>query len=46
MSMLLNEIKRICEEEKINFNQFLERIKKKDRPGPVTEGDLFGGRDK
>lgn len=41
MTNLLNEIKRICKEEGVDFNQFLERIKKKDRPEPVPNGDIF-----
>jgi len=41
MSTLLNEIKRICEEERVNFNQFLEKINRKDRPEPAQRGDIF-----
>jgi len=32
MSTLINEIRRICEEERVNFQQFMEKIKRKDRP--------------
>jgi hypothetical protein len=44
MSLLLENIKKICKEEGLDFNQFIERIK--NPPKRAQQGDLFGGRDK
>ena len=44
MSTLINEIKRVCQEEGITFIQFVEKIK--NPPKRALNGDLFGESDK
>ena len=41
MSTLVNELKKICQEEQVSFTEFLEKIKMKNPPKRAQQGDLF-----